>query len=85
MEHQIRWVVLTVSLAIIGIALCLALSNDTSKRIAELLDDLGNGSRGGPPTHPLPVTVPIETFRRSPTAEKPWQALIGFLRPSPPR
>jgi hypothetical protein len=46
---------------------------------------LRNGPRGGPPTHPIPVTAPIETSRPSASTEKPWQVLIGFLRPGPPR
>jgi hypothetical protein len=35
-----------------------------------------------PPTHPLPVTSPVETSATSqPPKEKPWGALIWFLRP----
>ena len=34
-----------------------------------------------PPTHPLPVTSPVETSRVSQAPkEKPWEALIWFLR-----
>jgi hypothetical protein len=39
-----------------------------------------------PPTHPLPVTSPVETSAtwKAPK-EKPWEALIWFLRPRRPR
>jgi hypothetical protein len=38
-------------------------------------------NRRRPPTHPLPVTGPLETSRTSeaPT-ETPWEARIGFRR-----
>jgi hypothetical protein len=40
------------------------------RKIPEILRHLGDGPRGGPPTHPLPVTSPIETSRASRTPEK---------------
>jgi hypothetical protein len=33
-----------------------------------------------PPTHPLPVTSPIETSRTAAPKERPWQALARGLR-----
>jgi hypothetical protein len=39
------------------------------------------GPRGGPPTHPIPVTGSVETSKATQAPkEKPWEALIGFLR-----
>jgi hypothetical protein len=39
------------------------------------------GPRGGPPTHPIPVTSSVETsFVLQAPKEKPWETLIGFLR-----
>jgi hypothetical protein len=39
------------------------------------------GPRGGPPTHPIPVTSSVETSKAlQAPKEKPWEALIGFLR-----
>ena len=34
-------------------------------KIREIMRRLGGGPRGGPPTHPLPVTSSIETSRPS--------------------
>jgi hypothetical protein len=38
--------------------------------------------RGGPPTHPIPVTSPLENsrFAKNIKKESMWQALTGFLR-----
>jgi len=43
-----------------------------------MMHHLGNGPRGGPPTHPLPVTSAIETSRGSGTGEKEraWQFVL---------
>jgi len=38
-------------------------------------------NRRRPPTHPLPVTSPIETNGSAAAKKKPWQAVIGILRP----
>ena len=35
------------------------------RKISEIVRHFGNGPRGGPPTHPLPVTSFIETSRGS--------------------
>ena len=43
------------------------------RRIPEALRNLGNGRGGGPPTHPLPVTSPIETSRHPDNSEEPEQ------------
>jgi len=42
----------------------------------------GNGPRGRPPTHPLPVTSTIETSRGSGTGEKEraWQFVLRRWR-----
>jgi len=40
------------------------------RKIPEIMRRLGDGPRGGPPTHPLPVTSPIETSRASRPPEK---------------
>ena len=52
------------------------------RKIPEIFRHLGNGPRGGPPTHPLPVTSPIETSGGSgdPNSARNWQALIRRLR-----
>jgi hypothetical protein len=40
-------------------------------------------NRRRPPTHPLPVTGPVETSRASDAPkETPWKALTGCRRPS---
>jgi hypothetical protein len=39
------------------------------KEIREALR-LGEGPRGGPPTHPVPVTGPVETSRHRSTADE---------------
>src|SRR5437764_1324303 len=46
-----------------------------------MMHHLGNGPRGGPPTHPLPVTSAIETSRGSGTGEKEraWQCVLQPL------
>jgi hypothetical protein len=48
---------------LIVLALILALSG--GNRLVELARYLGGGGKGGPPTHPLPVSSPIETSRGS--------------------
>ena len=54
------------------------------KRLPEIMRKLGDSPRGGPPTptHPLPVTGPIETSRGAGDPDKPasW-----FFRPSRPK
>jgi hypothetical protein len=40
------------------------------KEIREALRHLGEGPRGGPPTHPVPVTGPPETSRHRSTADE---------------
>jgi hypothetical protein len=40
------------------------------KEIREVLRHLVEGPRGGPPTHPVPVTGPVETSRPSKSAEE---------------
>jgi hypothetical protein len=40
------------------------------RKIPEFLQHFGNGPRGGPPTHPLPVTSEIETSRGSAGSNK---------------
>lgn len=41
------------------------------KGIAEAFRQLGQGPRGGPPTHPIPATGPIETSRSPKRPEEP--------------
>jgi hypothetical protein len=49
--------------------------------IVVLLFKTRRGPRGGPPTHPIPVTGSVETSKATQAPkEKPWEALIGFLR-----
>jgi hypothetical protein len=39
------------------------------------------GRHGRPSTHPIPVNSSVETSKASQTPkEKPWEALLGFLR-----
>jgi|HubBroStandDraft_2_1064218.scaffolds.fasta_scaffold2569593_1 hypothetical protein len=48
---------------LIVLAVILALSG--GNRLVELARYLGGRGKGGPPTHPLPVTGPVETSRGS--------------------
>jgi hypothetical protein len=48
---------------LIVLALILALGG--GNRLVELARYLGGSGKGGPPTHPLPVTSPVETSRGS--------------------
>jgi hypothetical protein len=57
-------------LVVIGVGLMAVFG----KRLGEILESFRNGPGGGPPTHPLPVTSPIETSRPSSPHEKRWQA-----------
>ena len=64
----IHWFVLTVILLLFG-----------GRKIREMMRHLGNGPRGGPPTHPLPVTSTIETSRGSGNGEKePGNSSFGL-------
>ena len=54
-EHLVHWLV------ILGIAALFY----GGRKIPEMFRHLGNGPHGGPPTHPLPVSSPIETSRGS--------------------
>jgi hypothetical protein len=48
---------------LIVLALILALGG--GNRLVELARYLGGRGKGGPPTHPLPVTSPVETSHGS--------------------
>lgn len=54
-EHMITWLVMLACMALVY----------AGRKIPELLRHIGNGPRGGPPTHPLPVTSPLEASRGS--------------------
>jgi len=54
-EHLFSWLVMLGCIALLYAA----------RKIPELFRHIGNGPRGGPPTHPLPVTGLIETSRGS--------------------
>ncbi len=47
------------------IVVAVALIFFAGHKIPDALRLFGNGPRGGPPTHPLPATSPIETSRGS--------------------
>ena len=55
-EHLIVWVFIMLG--------CIALVYAAMK-IPEMFRHFRNGPRGGPPSHPLPVTSPVETSRGS--------------------
>jgi hypothetical protein len=67
-EHLIVWLVMLGCIALLYAA----------RKIPEMLRHIGNGPRGGPPTHPLPVTSSIEVSHGSgdPNNPRNWQALI---------
>jgi len=70
--HLIHWLIILVIVALFY----------GGRKIPEIFRHLGNGPRGGPPTHPLPVSSAIETSRGSgdPNRARNWQALIWRLR-----
>jgi hypothetical protein len=53
---------------LIVLALILALCG--GNRLVEMARYLGGMGKGGPPTHPLPVTSPVETSRGSANPEE---------------
>jgi hypothetical protein len=61
--HLIHWLVILVVVALFY----------GGRKIPEVMRRLGEdiNRRGGPPTHPLPVSSPIETSRGSGDANKP--------------
>ena len=71
-EHLFSWLVMLGFIALLY----------AGRKIPELFRHIGNGPRGGPPTHPLPVTSPLEASRGSgdPNRARNWQALIRCLR-----
>lgn len=66
-EHLIHWLVIL--LAIVGLFYGV-------RKMPELFRHLGNGPRGGPPTHPLPVSGSSETSRGS---GDPYKGTTGKL------
>jgi len=60
-EHLIHWLVILLTIAALFYG---------GRKISELFRHLGNGPRGGPPTHPLPVSSPTETSRGSGDPDK---------------
>jgi hypothetical protein len=63
MEHLSR-IYLVLVLSLVSLPCCVRLIADVFRNLGDDLNNFRGGGRGGP-SHPLPVTSPVETSRGS--------------------